>query len=163
MQRPLLAVPKIEVPQRAEMIMCFAHKIHLITIQWPTTNGKQWRAKPRSSSPRAEGTPTSEEVAQRKHVHVQTGVQRGQTSVGHVLKAIADTPVPGKLPVQSKVAGELKVRAEIRRPEFMTTEERRADAPFECQRQPRPAQDQARPDRPRGGAGAARPPPTNPK
>src|ERR1035438_321830 len=93
--------------------------------EWKTVAGEA-----RIVKPRLECLPSSEEVAQRKHVHVQTWVRRGQASVGHVLKAIADTPVPCKLPVQSKVAGELKVRAEIGRPEFMTTEERRADAPF---------------------------------
>src|ERR1035438_9988725 len=111
--------------------------------EWKTVAGEA-----RIVKPRLECLPSSEEVAQRKHVHVQTWVRRGQASVGHVLKAIPGTPVPGEIQVEPDVAGELNTRAEVVLTKFVGAQECRAKPPGQGHWPLSPAHHQARPERP---------------
>ena len=77
-------------------------------------------------------------------MHIQAAIVRGQPGVGHVLNAVTESPVRGKIPVQPNVACELNIRAEVPRLKVVLAEKCRTNPAFQGNRQPLPPQDQGR-------------------
>ena len=90
--------------------------------------------------------PGSEQITQAQHMHVQAGVWRRQVGVGHVLKAVAEAPMLGKIPVQPNVGSELKIHAKILVFERVAAQQGWAHAAFQRNWPPLLLQNDARPE-----------------
>ena len=63
-------------------------------------------------------------------MHIQATIVRAQAGVGHVLKAVTESPVRSKIPIQADMARELNIRAEVPRTKGILAKERWADPPL---------------------------------